>query len=83
VTQANPASHLALEHVSTEIEGGGDFWIWEGEPPDAPVHVAFAAADRATVDKFHRAAVEADGRDNGAPSLRPHYHAGYYAAFVI
>jgi hypothetical protein len=29
--------------------------------------VAFAAADRATVDKFHRAAVEAGGRDNGAP----------------
>ena len=23
------------------------------------------------------------GRDNGAPGLRPHYHAGYYAAFVI
>ena len=65
------------------IEGGGDFWIGEGEPPAAPVHVAFAAADRATVDKFHRAAVEAGGRDNGAPGLRPHYHAGYYAAFVI
>jgi catechol 2,3-dioxygenase-like lactoylglutathione lyase family enzyme len=65
------------------IEGGGDFWIEEGEPPAAPVHVAFAAADRATVDKFHRAAVEAGGRDNGAPGLRPQYHAGYYAAFVI
>jgi catechol 2,3-dioxygenase-like lactoylglutathione lyase family enzyme len=37
------------------IEGGGDFWIGEGEPPAAPVHVAFAAVDRATVDKFHRA----------------------------
>ena len=21
--------------------------------------------------------------DNGAPGLRPHYHANYYAAFVI
>ena len=51
------------------IEGGGDFWIGEGEPPAAPVHVAFAAADRATVDKFHRAAVEAGGRDNGAPAF--------------
>jgi hypothetical protein len=45
--------------------------------------VAFAAADRATVDKFHRAAVQAGGRDNSAPGLRPHYHAAYYAAFVI
>jgi len=29
------------------------------------------------------ALLEAGGRDNGAPGLRPHYHAGYYAAFVI
>jgi catechol 2,3-dioxygenase-like lactoylglutathione lyase family enzyme len=65
------------------IEGGGDFWIGEGEPPAAPVHVAFAAPDRATVDEFHRAAIEAGGRDNGAPGLRPQYHAGYYAAFVL
>jgi catechol 2,3-dioxygenase-like lactoylglutathione lyase family enzyme len=69
--------------VGFAIEGGGDFWIGEGEPPAAPVHVAFAAADRATVDQFHRAALAAGGRDNGAPGLRPHYHAGYYAAYVI
>ena len=53
------------------IEGGGDFWIEEGDSPAAPVHVAFAAADRATVDKFYRAAVEAGGRDKGSPGLRP------------
>ena len=65
------------------IEGGGDFWIGEGEPPAAPVHVAFAAADLATVDEFHRAAVEAGGRDNGASGLRPQYHAGYFAALSL
>ena len=65
------------------IEGGGDFWIGQGEPPAAPVHVAFSAADRATVDEFHRAALAAGGVDNGAPGPRPQYHAGYYAAFVI
>ncbi len=27
--------------------------------------------------------LEAGGVDNGAPSLRPHYDDGYYAAFVI
>src|SRR5262252_3523711 len=32
---------------------------------------------------FHRAALEAGGKDNGAPGLRPHYDANYYAAFVI
>jgi hypothetical protein len=32
---------------------------------------------------FHRAALAAGGRDNGAPGIRAHYHANYYAAFVI
>ena len=29
------------------------------------------------------AALAAGGKDNGAPGLRPHYHANYYAAFVF
>jgi len=45
-------------------------------------HLAFQAQDRATVDAFHRAALAAGGRDNGAPGERA-YHPGYYAAFVI
>jgi catechol 2,3-dioxygenase-like lactoylglutathione lyase family enzyme len=49
----------------------------------APLHIAFAAATRAEVDAFHRAALAAGGTDNGAPGLRPQYHAHYYAAFVI
>jgi catechol 2,3-dioxygenase-like lactoylglutathione lyase family enzyme len=35
------------------------------------------------VDAFHRAALAAGARDNGAPGLRPHYHANYYGAFVL
>jgi len=35
------------------------------------------------VDAFHRAAIEAGFRDNGAPGERPEYHAGYYGAFVL
>lgn len=46
------------------------------------VHLAFQAPDRATVDRFYRAALAAGGRDNGAPGARP-YHPGYYAAFVL
>ena len=45
-------------------------------------HLAFQARDRATVDAFHRAALAAGGRDNGAPGERP-YHPGYYGAFVL
>jgi catechol 2,3-dioxygenase-like lactoylglutathione lyase family enzyme len=32
---------------------------------------------------FHKAALAAGGRDNGAPGLRPHYHASYYGAFIL
>lgn len=45
-------------------------------------HLAFQAQDTAMVDAFHKAALAAGGKDNGAPGYRE-YHPGYYAAFVI
>jgi catechol 2,3-dioxygenase-like lactoylglutathione lyase family enzyme len=60
--------------------GKPDFWISQG--PAVPVHVAILSPDRATVDAFHKAALAAGGRDNGAPGLRPEYHPNYYGAFV-
>ncbi|MGD0166533.1 MAG: VOC family protein [Gaiellaceae bacterium] len=62
---------------------GGDFWISTGEPQTPRTHVAFRAASEEEVQSFYRAALEAGGTDNGAPGERPHYHAGYYAAFVL
>ena len=47
------------------------------------MHVAFRAADRATVAAFHAAALAAGARDNGGPGLRTHYHPAYFAAFVL
>jgi hypothetical protein len=32
-----------------------------------PIHIAFAAPDRAAADAFHREALVAGGRDNGGP----------------
>lgn len=60
-----------------------EFWISQTRPNVPPVHVAFRAHDRAVVDAFHQAALQAGGRDNGAPGLRPHYHRNYYGAFVL
>lgn len=60
-----------------------DFWIARGTPNKPPIHVAFRVSSRALVDAFHRAALAAGGRDNGAPGLRPHYHPNYYGAFVL
>lgn len=55
------------------------------EPEEKPshLHLAFTAQNHQQVEAFHRAALEAGGTDNGAPGLRPIYHANYYAAFVI
>lgn len=45
-------------------------------------HVAFTAADRDAVDRFHEVALAHGGRSDGEPGLRPHYAASYYAAYV-
>lgn len=63
-----------------------EFWatLTDDRAPATPgngVHVAFIAASRADVDKFHAAAVENGGTDAGSPGERPYFEA-YYAAFV-
>lgn len=74
-------------------EGPGFFWADEvfissvdspaaAGRPTGRVHLAFAAADRGVVDRFHAAALAAGGTDNGKPGERP-YHPSYYAAFVL
>ncbi len=69
-----------------------DFWISTGptsfQTPEhlrviTPTHVAFVARSREEVDAFHRAALEAGGKDFGAPGLRTHSHPKYYGAFVL
>ncbi len=60
-----------------------DFWLTESADIGPGRHYAFTASSRAEVDAFHAAALAAGGRDNGAPGLRPHYHADYYGAFVF
>jgi catechol 2,3-dioxygenase-like lactoylglutathione lyase family enzyme len=89
-----PLGYTLLMQVPKEHTGGrvvlgygvapkADFWLAEGTPNEPRIHIAFAAASRQQVDDFHRAALAAGGRDNGAPGPRPHYHAGYYGAFVL
>ena len=45
-------------------------------------HLALTARTPLDVDAFFRAALAHGGQDQGPPGLRPHYGAGYYAAFV-
>jgi catechol 2,3-dioxygenase-like lactoylglutathione lyase family enzyme len=70
--------------VAYGIEGADDFGLQADDGSARKgTHVAFRAPDRASVDRFHAEATAAGGRDDGAPGLRPEYHASYYAAFVI
>jgi catechol 2,3-dioxygenase-like lactoylglutathione lyase family enzyme len=59
------------------------FWIGLRDTHQTGAHIAFAAPDRATVDRFHDEAIAAGGRDNGPPGIRPNYHPDYYGAFVL
>jgi catechol 2,3-dioxygenase-like lactoylglutathione lyase family enzyme len=83
----SPLGYELLMEPSASAAGFGtrgkpDFWIGQGQTGQA-FHIAFAAEDRATVDAFYEEAMAAGGRGNGGPGLRPHYHASYYAAFVL
>lgn len=69
--------------VEMSSDGKVSLCLYRTEEKPAHLHLAFVAERREQVDAFHRAALEAGGKDNGAPGLRPRYHANYYAAFVI
>lgn len=69
--------------VELSADGKASLCIRRAREKPAHLHLAFTAANRGQVDAFHRAALNAGGRDNGAPGLRPQYHPNYYAAFVL
>jgi catechol 2,3-dioxygenase-like lactoylglutathione lyase family enzyme len=79
---------LLMEPVAQAAGFGRDgkpfFWIETRSPGvEGGLHVAFAVDDRATVDAFHAAGLEAGGTDNGAPGVREMYHPNYYGAYVL
>jgi catechol 2,3-dioxygenase-like lactoylglutathione lyase family enzyme len=79
---------LAALGIPVRGEGEGhldadELWVTAaGGDPASRVHLAFRAADRETVRRFHEAGLAAGGRDNGGPGERA-YHPGYYAAFLL
>ena len=61
-----------------------DFWLGPHVTGEGfrESHLAFAAADRATVDAFFEAAKAAGAEVLHEPRVWPEYHATYYGAFV-
>ena len=61
-----------------------DFWIGPQQTGEGfrETHIAFEAADRATVRAFFEAAVAHGAEVLYEPKLWPEYHPNYYGAFV-
>jgi len=90
---------LGLELKFEEPENGWAGWMTPGvarplflvgrpfnREPASPGNgqmIALMAPDRAAVDRCHAVALAHGGSSEGAPGLRPHYHANYYGAFVL
>ena len=81
--ELTPAQTGGAAHCGFGNGAPVDFWIGTDVPVSGPLHIAFAAMDRATVRAFHAAAMGIGAMDNGAPGLRTIYHADYYGAFVL
>jgi catechol 2,3-dioxygenase-like lactoylglutathione lyase family enzyme len=87
---ATVARHTGLRE-GRRWDGGRQFrgaWatlslVHDGAPPREHLHMALSAPERRTVEEFHAAAIAVGYRSNGAPSDRPEYHPGYYAAYVL
>lgn len=78
VAEGSPAYGVELSGGSTT-----SLCLFQTSEKPAHLHLAFVAKNRQQVRAFHGAALAAGAKDNGAPGLRPQYHANYYAAFVI
>ena len=65
-----------------------EFWL-NARPAMKPVetaggsHICLRARSKEAVGAFHKTALAAGARDDGAPGLRPEYSANYYAAFIL
>jgi catechol 2,3-dioxygenase-like lactoylglutathione lyase family enzyme len=64
--------------------GEAALWLYSAKGvASSATHIAFRAATRSAVARFHAAGLKAGGRDNGAAGLRTEYDANYYAAFLF
>ena len=81
-------SALGIEpsHADEAMVGWEDWWIGptdDGHPLTRGLHAGFRARDRAQVDAFWRAGVDAGYRNDGEPGPRPQYNPTYYGAFLL
>lgn len=59
------------------------FWLKEGKPDPAAIHVGIVAESQAMVNAFYKAAIAAGGRKKTAPAIQHQYSPTYYATWVL
>ena len=85
-----PLGYRCLMPSDSALGYGGEsamFWLLAANSPvpanaNSGLHFCFVAPTRKSVEDFHKSALAAGGRDNGAPGLRDEYGPNYFAAFV-
>jgi catechol 2,3-dioxygenase-like lactoylglutathione lyase family enzyme len=87
---AGTLAPLGIEFIKEEdgcvgfgTNGKASFWLCSDNEAQAPMHIAFVAPNRESINAFHEAALSMGGRDNGKPGLRQHYQPNYYGAYVL
>jgi catechol 2,3-dioxygenase-like lactoylglutathione lyase family enzyme len=71
-----------LTRESERAFSADELYVSDDGEPTSGLHLAFQAADRDAVVRFHATALAAGGTDNGPPGERD-YHPGYYAAYAF
>ena len=72
---------FGLRHSPFFVVGAGrPSWNPGHEPGKSPVHLAFSAASKESVDQFHAAGLRLGARSNGEPGVR---RKPFYCAFLI
>jgi catechol 2,3-dioxygenase-like lactoylglutathione lyase family enzyme len=81
-------SVLGIEpsYAGADMVGWDDWWIGPVDrehPVTRGLHVGFRARDRAQVDAFWQAGIDAGYRDDGEPGPRIEYGPSYYGGFLL
>ena len=71
-----------VRFVIEKLGTGGDR-VGHRSETSVPAHIAFAAKDEASVQRFYAIGIERGYVGNGEPGLRTHYAPDYYAAFLL
>ncbi len=73
-------SGLAQSAFFVVAKGRPERWRALQQPGLSPIHIAFRAPSRESVDQFHAAGLYEGAIDNGAPGVR---RAPYYCCFLL